>query len=189
MEFEQFDNEHMRKLCILQSNCRKLHVQSEMLKLRECYERIFDEIEGPESDVQIKWAKNTQVLTYPKFISKKASNVKQKKDEENQNDTLVKYIPQKKIESTSKPKEKSKMNEVERKHDSLHQELDNEQLSYLELSNLKRLPKTELINVRESISLEMLWIHQAIQSRLQVNVFHYLFKFFLNLFFNFHFST
>jgi hypothetical protein len=170
MEFDHFDNEHMRKLFILQSNCRKLHVRNEMLKLREYYEQIFEEIEGPDSDVQIKWAKDAHVLTYPKFISKKRSNSKKKKDEENRNESLVKYLPQNTIQTGAQRKEINRMEKLDINHDSLHQELDNEQLNYLELSNLKQLSKTELINVRESISLEMLWIHQAIQSRVQVIV-------------------
>lgn len=51
---------------------------------------------------------------------------------------------------------------------------DIEKINYLELDNLKKMSKNDLINVRESVSLEMLWIQQAIQSRIQV---------FLNFFF------
>lgn len=47
-------------------------------------------------------------------------------------------------------------------------DLDEEKLKYLELDNLKKMSKSDLISVRESISLEMLWIQQAIQSRIQV---------------------
>ena len=48
--------------------------------------------------------------------------------------------------------------------------LENEDLKYLDIGNLKNIPKSELINVRESISLELLWIQQAIQSRIQVKI-------------------
>ena len=61
-------------------------------------------------------------------------------------------------------------------------DLNTEQIKYLDIENLKKMSKTELVNLRESVSLEMLWIQQAIQSRLQVihlNIVIF-FSFFLN---------
>ena len=47
-------------------------------------------------------------------------------------------------------------------------DLDDEKIKFLQLDNLKSMEKNDLLSVRESVSLELLWIQQAIQSRVQV---------------------
>ena len=139
-----------------------------MLKVRECYEEIFKDIEGDQSDVYVQWPVNNQMnaLAYPKFVSK----LKQKKE-------LVKFDNTTNAENFIK-----KSIEFQKGGDNLSDiDLNTEQIKFLDLDNLKQMSKSDLINLRESISLEMLWIQQAIQSRIQV-----LFKFkayFIVLFF------
>ncbi len=49
-----------------------------------------------------------------------------------------------------------------------------ETLNYLTHENIEKLNKSSLKDLKETVSLELLWIQQAIQSRLQVS-----FEFFL----------
>lgn len=112
-----------------------------MIKVRNDYETIFNEIEGEDSDLRIVWPIENPTICYPKFMSKKDYLLKQSVLTKG---SVMKFVPN---GSNS----------------------DNENLNHLELENLKRLSKTDLISLRESVSLEMLWIQQAIQSRIQVN--------------------
>lgn len=115
--------------------------------MRKEYEKIFQEIEGNDSDCRIKWPSENVPICYPKFVSKRddqlsiISGVISNKKTENQKNMCIRDF----------------------------QAIDDfEKISFLELDNLKRLSKSDLISVRENVSLEMLWIQQAIQSRIQV---------------------
>lgn len=150
-----------------------------MQKVRAQYEDIFKEIEGDDTDLLVVWP-NDFSLCYPKFVSKKqAANSKPVNSKassklvddrtftcsnnENEGSSVMKFVPD------------HKKNEIKtiRFHDEnyVNAGINKEQLNYLELDNLKKMPKNELINIRESVSLELLWIQQAIQSRVQVYSF------------------
>jgi hypothetical protein len=118
-----------------------------MNKLRNEFEEIFLDIEGPDTDENIVWGKK---ISYPRFESKKMR--KEKKLETNAENLI------------EKNKEVSKL------------EVDDVQLDYLKSENLKKLHANELVDLKENVSLEILWIQQAIQSRIQVIVFQILFK-------------
>ena len=164
---------------VYKSHCRRIHVQNEMFNVREMYEDIFKEIEGEQSELEVVWPKD--ILCYPQFVSKKQA----KKLQEQKVDDKT-FICPKKVETISKgeimkfiPNEASLEEEanskilpaksIEFKSTDPHNELNVEQMNFLEIENLKKLPKNELVNVRENVSLEMLWINQAIQSRVQVS--------------------
>lgn len=137
-----------------------------MKKIQLTYEEIFNEIEGDDSDVTIKWPES-DLICLPQFIDKKHLQVK----------TLTK--PDKQISKIQNEKNA----ELERMFDV---DLNIEQVNYLSTENLKNLSKTELLSVRENVSLEMLWIQQAIQSRLQVTLqvtTHFLSSLLNNVFF------
>ncbi len=120
-----------------------------MLNIRDEYRKIFNEIEGDDSDVKLVWPNENMPICYPKFVSKK--------DKQSTYTTvsLLKIADKKPNSNPSIPKDFNLIDDIEK-------------INYLELDNLKRMSKTDLISVRESVSLEMLWIQQAIQSRIQV---------------------
>jgi hypothetical protein len=115
-----------------------------MNKLRNEFEEIFLDIEGPDADENIVWGKK---ISYPRFESKKMREKKEKKLETNTENLI------------EKNKEVSKL------------EVDDVQLDYLKSENLNKLDANELVDLKENVSLEILWIQQAIQSRIQVIVF------------------
>ena len=182
---------------------RKIHVRNEMLKLRDVYEKIFDEIEGPDSEVCIVWPseQTSAALGHPKFQSKKQFNrMNEERTKTLANDSnlpksiktkqqlitkgsIMKFVPeQKAIEnetirneasgsgssSISTIQEKAKVNSEQNKLFNSFLSDDLERLNSLEQRNLKMMSKNDLISVRENLSLEVLWIQQAIQSRVQV---------------------
>jgi hypothetical protein len=143
-----------------------------MKKVRTAYEEIFNCIEGDDSDVRIEWTDDKNIATYPKFVPKKQPlsgstnkirSINSKNERVNTNSDLI---------TTTTTTTTTTTIATTSKHSLRNQsdQLDIENLNYLELSNLKKMTKTELINLRENVSLEMLWIQQAIQSRMQVNI-------------------
>lgn len=118
--------------------------------MRKEYENIFQEIEGDDSECRITWSSDNVPISYPKFISKKDQQ----------------------ILSTSNVLSLKKTDIYKKLCVKDFQAIDDfEKISFLELDNLKRLSKSDLISVRENVSLEMLWIKQAIQSRIQVIIY------------------
>lgn len=176
---------------------RKNHVINEMLKVRNDYEKLFLEIEGPDSEAVIEWPKpSSTVLCYPRFVSKKRNG----KSSHHHQKTSVNEPPKNGIAELKKvtnspTKENTKPTRIE-KHFSqpppcaisneiavfggtskrfensekakFECDLDDEKIKFLQLDNLKSMEKNDLLSVRESVSLELLWIQQAIQSRVQV---------------------
>jgi len=148
-----------------------MFIQKEMKKVRNLYEEIFDELEGGNADCQVVWPSES-TLCYPKHVSKKQLKkeskiddktfVCPKKSETTSQGTIMKFVPNEINEEKSivKTSDVDKLNP--------HAELDMEQIKFLEIENLKNLSKNELVSVRENVSLEILWIQQAIQSRVQV---------------------
>lgn len=140
-----------------------------MLKLRDEYEKIFEDIEGSNSDTKLEWPaflNKPQVLCYPRFVSKR----EQRSSLKNQAQSLLK--PNITQPSRNEQDERLIFNHAngeefvtKSKFDS---DLDDEKIRFLQLDNLKNMSKNELLSIRESISLELLWIQQAIQSRVQV---------------------
>ena len=115
-----------------------------MSKLRKEFEDIVLEIEGSESDSQIVWP-NEKKICYPQFYSKSKLKAKQQ-----QNSTKLL------LDDCSK-------------NDNLKDIGDDlKQLDYLKSENIKKLESGELVDLKENLSLEILWIQQAIQSRIQV---------------------
>ncbi len=166
-----------------------------MEKVKTTYEQIFNEIEGEETDTQIEWPnENKNLLCYPKFISKKQklSNLKNEiksnknknfqnnKFEQDSSKPIIKYVlPMNSNSDIQNEKNSFIRNSLEFKindNNQIDMELNAEQLNFLEIENLKKLSKTELVKIRESMSLELLWIQQAIQSRMQVSFYKYLFQ-------------
>ncbi len=160
----------------LKGLCRGNHVKNEMKKVRSAYEEIFKSIEGDDSDVKIEWNDNKNLASYPKFVSKKQpligstntlKNKQSKKEVANANNNeLITTTTTTTTTTTIATTSKNSL----RNQPTLNDQLDLENLNYLEMNNLKKMTKTELINLRENVSLEMLWIQQAIQSRMQVNI-------------------
>lgn len=163
-----------------------------MLKVRNDYEKLFFEIEGPDSEAVIEWPKpSSTLLCYPRFVSKKRSGNHQKTSGNEPNNGIAEL---KKV-TNSPTKENTKPARIE-KHFSpppctisneiavfggrttkrfensekakFECDLDDEKIKFLQLDNLKSMEKNDLLSVRESVSLELLWIQQAIQSRVQV---------------------
>ena len=128
-------------MLLFKSIYRRHYVQNEMTKLRNEFEEIFLDIEGPDTDDKIVWGKK---ISYPKFESKKLREKNEKKLETN----AAKLI--------EKNKEISQL------------EVEDIQLDYLKSENLKKLNPNELVDLKDNVSLEILWIQQAIQSRIQV---------------------
>ncbi|RNA01079.1 hypothetical protein BpHYR1_051588 [Brachionus plicatilis] len=133
------DELSMKKLKKIQSHIRKVHVQNEILSVRKIYENIFKEIEGTDSDYRIIWPSENVPICYPKFVSKKESQL------------------------LSKPRASVKIEDNQICMKSFQTIDDFEKINFLELENLKKMSKSDLISVRENVSLEMLWIQQAIQ--------------------------
>jgi hypothetical protein len=182
-----------------------LHVKSELLKVRELYEQIFDEIEGErdDADLRVYWPKQDSIC-YPKFVTikefhrlkqqnlKETENTSKIEDEEklilkslktnNQvitKSSVMKFVPEREDQNDQESLKQTGLNESDVLNTTKMNSLlslnyeDIEKTSALDLNTLKRMPKTDLISVRENLSLEVLWIQQAIQSRIQVclNVF------------------
>lgn len=136
-----------------------------MIKVKDSYEQIFRQIEGDDSDVQVVWPDTAQAtLSYPRFHTK-ANKINDRTF--NVNGTKRNKFPSVSTvrgggQSTSALRSSSETPSFP--------DLDNDaQLSYLKSEHLATLDKAELLGVRENVSLEMMWIHQAIQSRVQVN--------------------
>ena len=148
-----------------------MYVQKEMKKVRGLYEEIFNEIEGEDADCQVVWPSESK-LCYPQHVLKKdlkkeskiddKTFVCPKKSESPSQGTIMKFVPNEINEEKSIAKSSGSIKS------NPHTELDIEQMKFLEIENLKNLPKNELVNVRENVSLEILWIQQAIHSRVQV---------------------
>ncbi len=145
-----------------------------MLKVRKSYEDIFNDIEGEESEVYVAWPSNSDshlsVLNYPRFLSKK----------EKQNESKLVKLEQKKEEKKTNAFIKNSIEFQKGGQNLTDIDLNSEQIKFLDIENLKQMSKTDLISLRESISLEMLWIQQAIQSRLQVSFYLNRFLLFFN---------
>lgn len=128
-----------------------------MQKVRNTFEEIFTEIEGVDSDVKIVWPLNESSICHPKFVDKKKLNktlIAKPSGNSSAHHQLANVVPSDMLAN---------------KEDMLFDvDLNAEQMDYLSVDNLKKLSKSELLSVRENVSLEMLWIQQAIQSRMQV---------------------
>jgi hypothetical protein len=145
---------------------------NEMNKVKSAYEQVFNSIEGDESDVNIEWCNDpSNAISRPKFVPKNkphsltvANKLTQRKSA-NQSElvTTTTTTTTTTVATTSSSQQNHLQNELD---------LDIEKLSYLELDNLKKMSKAELISLRENVSFEMLWIQQAIQSRMQVLLDH-----------------
>ncbi len=176
MYYDVFDRESVQKLIKLQSFFRQNYVRNEIQKVRGDFEEIFDQIEGNDSDDAVIWpiefSSSSSSICLPEFINKKQKKTQNNRDflkksltinktrnsVEKNTGQIVKFTPLDKVDS-------NKNNSV----DTLFNvDLNLEQMNYLSIENLKKLKKSELLSVRENVSLEMLWIQQAIQSRLQV---------------------
>jgi hypothetical protein len=186
MDFNSSDKESMRKLLKLQAYFRQNYVRNEMQKVRNTYEEIFNEIEGNDSDVKVAWPLGDSSSTpcLPEFIDKQQKQTRISKSllkarnftETLTNHQIIKFMPpvidndkdSAAAQQTISNNNKNKSNKEEALFDV---DLNLEQMNYLSIENLKKLSKTELLSVRENVSLEMLWIQQAIQSRLQVCVY------------------
>lgn len=136
-----------------------------MIKLRSEYEKIFHDIEGENGDTRVVWPidepkspSHKPVLCYPKFIPAKQAQTKP--SELNHSTELIKFTGG---SSSSQAGNDLKQLKIDIK------DLDEESVKFFQLDNLKKMSHDELLNVRESISLELLWIQQAIQSRVQVS--------------------
>ena len=183
------ESDHLSKLAKIQAHCRSMHVRNEMQKVKAVYEEIFNEIEGNESDTCIVWSnsalsnsvlspngsvsnrsnltsqeENTSIC-YPKFVSRKSlgrSGTMGSVAQTAQKDADVpKNINQTYCVKKDEAKDKENYGELG---------IDTSRLSFLEYENLKTLNKEELIKTRESVSLELLWIEQAIESRKHVRI-------------------
>ena len=148
-----------------------------MKKVRSAYEEIFNSIEGDDSDVRIEWANDKNLASYPKFVPKKQplvvqpiNTIKSKPSKNEILNTNNELITTTTTTTTTTTIATTSKNSLRNQPTMLNDQLDLENLNYLELNNLKKMTKTELINLRENVSLEMLWIQQAIQSRMQVNI-------------------
>lgn len=154
-----------------------------MKKLRKDYEDILVEVEGADTDTQVIWPSNTNSnefkLCYPKFSSKKGKNntsatnthdnspvlssrsqTQSNKKDENCNNTTA---------ATSAVETSENSNKTKTNKELLNLDIDEKQLNCLQTENLKRLNRGELVELKENVSLEILWIQQAIQSRIQVD--------------------
>jgi hypothetical protein len=162
-----------------------------MLKVRELYENVFNEIEGSDSDVRVVWPNDDLIpLAYPKFLTKKEyerhriekpsekSILKSMKN--NQlitKGSIMKFVPEEKdpvlhsdVKNDTQSDEKANsdcLNQIKSVFSSNSD--DKAKLDVLEQLDFRSMVKTDLINIRENLSLEVLWIQQAIQSRIQVN--------------------
>lgn len=164
------DPDSLKKLEKVQSYFRQNYVRNELLKLRNVYEEIFNEMEGPETDVKVVWPDDTSICL-PKFVSKK-------EPKSGNNNQVVKFVAAEnnvtneatKTVQQPSPAGESKSNNVVKSEDTMFDvDLNIDQMNFLSSENLRTLSKAELLSVRENVSLEMLWIQQAIQSRVQVN--------------------
>lgn len=143
-----------------------------MLKVRAEYERIFTDIEGPNCDIHVEWPikrDGLSVLVYPQFVSKKSFEQNSRKQAAAK---LVNQEPQKEETTSAASSEIVKLDDARRFEDvervKLECDLEDEKVRFLQLENLENMEKSELLSIREGVSLELLWIQQAIQSRVQV---------------------
>jgi hypothetical protein len=173
------------------ANLRKRHVQNEMLKVREQYEAIFDEIEGNvDLDVRILWPSSDHPLGPPVFVSKRAAatieqqrRLRQAERDTNNTNTLkgnnqlitkgsiMKFVPTEPVKDKKEAVKDEK--NLSAATDNISSEvfasvLTTSEKDVLEKVDFGSMSKSELIGVRENLSLEVLWIQQAIQSRIQV---------------------
>ena len=158
-----------------------MHVQKEMKDVQKQYEDIFNEIEGDDSDLLVVWPndKKPSILCYPKFVSKNriknASKNRSKIDDKTftcskkcetiSKGSIMKFVP----DAMNEPTSIEFQNKKNILPSNFNNDLNLDQMNFLEVDNLKALSKSDLISVRESVSLEMLWMQQAIQSRVQVS--------------------
>jgi hypothetical protein len=156
-----------------------------MKKLRKDYEDIVLEIEGPDTDLKILWP-NEKKLCYPKFSSKKliTKTLKSSQLAENVINRDTHQNSEMKISSFNQDLNKNEFKKLDLVKESeldvdtkdspqkniFKLEVDEKHLDYLKDENLKKLDVDELGDLKENVSLEILWIQQAIQSRIQVGV-------------------
>lgn len=173
---------------------------NEMRKVRDDYEKLFYEIEGPNSEARVEWPipneTSTSILCYPRFVSKKSGAISSAGSlvHANTNDqglsnrkpssNVLDYSSKKSrtpemaktqaTENLNKSSAATASNELEVFDDMekarIEFKLDDAKVKSLQLANLKNMNKKELVSVREAVSFELLWIQQAIQSRVQVNM-------------------
>lgn len=170
-DFNVSDPDSLKKLEKIQSYFRQNYVSSELLKLRNVYEEIFNEVEGPETDVKVVWPEETSICL-PKFVGKK-------EPKSGNNNQVVKFVAAennvtkeatKAVQQPTTSGESKSHNYVAKSEEMMFDvDLNIDQMNFLSSENLRTLSKAELLSVRENVSLEMLWIQQAIQSRVQVN--------------------
>jgi hypothetical protein len=168
-----------------------------MLKVRELYENVFHEIEGEDSDVRVAWPNDThslaQPLAYPRFLTRKEFEQRHmtekpgeksilKSMKNNQlitKSSIMKFVPGEesgghtlKTEQVTEPNLKTDPNNLSQIKSifTASSSDDREKLDALEQVDFQSMAKTDLINIRENLSLEVLWIQQAIQSRIQVGI-------------------
>jgi len=210
MDFYNFNEDDLSKLSKIQSHFRKKYVQCEMKKLRNCYESIFYEIEGNDTDTQISWH-NEDSICAPKFLSKKASSKplsnRSNKSAASENNSLklnsTEITPNETRTISNEPVPKLNLAEIQMNgplpvidisdadaadikkilESNNHNQtvtinsakrspstasnlgIEADQLDYFKVDNLKKLNPQELEAARENISFELLWIQQAIESR------------------------
>lgn len=145
-----------------------------MLKVRDEYEKIFYEIEGPNSDTKLEWPSKENTICLPKFVSKRSAGREQitENNTSNKSSQLIKDMKEVNSSTAAKSQDNELVLRTENKPSGggVESEIDFEQIKYLQLENLKNMDKNELLSIREGISLELLWIEQAIQSRVQVSL-------------------
>lgn len=143
-EEEENGIEKVRKI---QAQLRRVHVQNEMRRVRSEYERIFREIEGDEqsSDLNIVWPR--EEMCYPKFVSK--TSIKPSGSQLITKSEVIKFVM---------PEETKQKNA--------------DVLSNLDNIDMKKLSRSELANMKANLALEVFWIQQAIDSRIQVHEYY-----------------
>ena len=125
-----------------------------MNKLRNDFREIFLEVEGVDADLEIVWPEERKIC-YPKFVSKKLKTKNEKKLE-------PPIVTESHVASSAV--ESENLLKTETDYD------DDMKLQHLKSENLKNLQSKELADLKENVSLEILWIQQAIQSRIQVRL-------------------
>jgi hypothetical protein len=165
------------------------------MKIRKEYESIFKEIEENNADVEVVWPAGNR-LCYPKFEAikdngrvaaqtqgaDKTEQLNLSKDDTtiistNLNKDLFNDLQHNQDVIDDDEKSHTKPNLLTatvgntdtnmRKPSPLSFE-DDETLRYLKHENISKLNKSSLNDLKETVSLEILWIQQAIQSRVQV---------------------
>ena len=134
---------------------------------------ILKEIEGDESDVVVQWPSDcVSSVAYPKFVPKKTLNTAALLVKHNNNKQRDNKQPNTAVVNTQVGTNKDTQLAKIDSGDHVRQivsSIDTETAAgTLEIGDLKLMSKSELVSLKENISLEMLWIQQAIQSRIQV---------------------